>query len=53
MRMSFILVLRMPNANRSFSTMALTFWFGFKQYVKGHIDNVGTIVIVLMSVMMV
>jgi ATP-binding cassette, subfamily B (MDR/TAP), member 1 len=35
-----------------YSTMALCFWFGFKLYKEGHIDNVGTIVIVLTSVMM-
>lgn len=35
-----------------YSTMALTFWFGFRQYLRGHIDNVGTIIIVLMSVML-
>lgn len=33
--------------------MALSFWFGFKLLVQGHIDDVGTIVIVLMSVMMI
>lgn len=33
--------------------MALSFWFGFKLYLQGHIDNVGSIVIVLMSVMMI
>ena len=33
--------------------MALSFWFGLKLYVKGHINNVGTIVIVLTSVMMI
>lgn len=36
-----------------YATMALCFWFGFKQYLKGHIDNVGIIVIVLMSVMLI
>lgn len=42
----------MPTINYN-RTMALAFWFGFRQFVRGHIDNVGTIVIVLMSVMMV
>ena len=36
-----------------YATMALCFWFGFKLYLKGHIDSVGTIVIVLTSVMMI
>jgi ATP-binding cassette, subfamily B (MDR/TAP), member 1 len=36
-----------------YSTMALCFWFGFKQYLRHDIDSVGTIVIVLMSVMMI
>jgi ABC-type multidrug transport system fused ATPase/permease subunit len=35
-----------------YSTMALCFWFGFKLYREHHIDSVGTIVIVLTSVMM-
>jgi ATP-binding cassette subfamily B (MDR/TAP) protein 1 len=35
-----------------FSTMALCFWFGFKLYTQGHINDVSTIVIVLNSVMM-
>jgi hypothetical protein len=33
--------------------MALCFWFGFKLYLQNHIDSVGTIVIVLTSVMMI
>ncbi|KAG9238824.1 P-loop containing nucleoside triphosphate hydrolase protein [Amylocarpus encephaloides] len=36
-----------------YTTMALCFWFGFKLFLEGRIDSVGTIVIVLMSVMMV
>ncbi|CZR50859.1 probable leptomycin B resistance protein pmd1 [Phialocephala subalpina] len=36
-----------------YATMALSFWFGFKLYLQGHIDNIGSIVIVLMSVMMI
>jgi hypothetical protein len=35
-----------------YSTMALCFWFGFKLYREHHIDSVGTIIIVLTSVMM-
>ena len=35
-----------------YATMALCFWFGFKLYLEHHIDSVGTIVIVLTSVMM-
>jgi hypothetical protein len=36
-----------------YATMALSFWFGFKLYLQHHIDSVGTIVIVLTSVMMI
>jgi ATP-binding cassette subfamily B (MDR/TAP) protein 1 len=36
-----------------YASMALTFWFGFKRNLQGHIDSVGTIVIVLTSVMMI
>ncbi|CAG8952578.1 hypothetical protein HYFRA_00009684 [Hymenoscyphus fraxineus] len=35
-----------------FATMALSFWFGFKLYAQGKVDDVSTIVICLMSVMM-
>jgi ABC-type bacteriocin/lantibiotic exporter with double-glycine peptidase domain len=35
-----------------YAAMALCFWFGFKRYREHHIDSVGTIVIVLTSVMM-
>ncbi|KAL5326565.1 hypothetical protein ACEPPN_004252 [Leptodophora sp. 'Broadleaf-Isolate-01'] len=35
-----------------YAVMALCFWFGFKLYREHHIDSVGTIVIVLTSVMM-
>lgn len=35
-----------------YAIMALCFWFGFKLYLEHHIDSVGTIVIVLTSVMM-
>ncbi|KFY45703.1 hypothetical protein V494_00829 [Pseudogymnoascus sp. VKM F-4513 (FW-928)] len=34
-----------------FADYALTFWFGVKLYNEGHIDSVGTILIVLMSVL--
>jgi ATP-binding cassette subfamily B (MDR/TAP) protein 1 len=33
-----------------YATFALTFWFGLQQYQKGHIDGVGSIVVVLFSV---
>ncbi|TVY41689.1 ABC transporter [Lachnellula occidentalis] len=36
-----------------YATMALCFWFGFKQYLRGNVNGVGTIVVVLMSVMMI
>ncbi|KAF7893036.1 uncharacterized protein EAF02_000574 [Botrytis sinoallii] len=36
-----------------YATMALCFWFGFRLFSEGHLDNVGTILIVLMSVVMV
>ena len=36
-----------------YASMALCFWFGFKLYLEHHIDSVGTIVIVLTSVMMI
>jgi ATP-binding cassette subfamily B (MDR/TAP) protein 1 len=35
-----------------YATMGLCFWFGFKLYLEGHVDSVGTILIVLMSIMM-
>lgn len=31
---------------------ALAFWFGTKQYAAGHVNDVGTVVIVLMSVLL-
>ncbi|OBT74578.1 hypothetical protein VF21_07563 [Pseudogymnoascus sp. 05NY08] len=34
-----------------FADYALTFWYGVKLYNDGHIDSVGTILIVLMSVL--
>ncbi|KAK0118936.1 hypothetical protein ONS96_012011 [Cadophora gregata f. sp. sojae] len=36
-----------------YAVMALSFWFGFKLYLENKIDNVGDILIVLMSVMMI
>ncbi|KAH7417080.1 P-loop containing nucleoside triphosphate hydrolase protein [Cadophora sp. MPI-SDFR-AT-0126] len=36
-----------------YAVMALSFWFGFKLYLESKIDNVGDILIVLMSVMMI
>ncbi|RDW67692.1 ABC transporter transmembrane region-containing protein [Coleophoma cylindrospora] len=37
-----------------YATFGLAFWFGtVKLYLKGHIDNVGTVVIVIMSVMLI
>lgn len=35
-----------------FADYALCFWFGVKLYQQGHIANVGTVLIVLLSVMM-
>lgn len=35
-----------------FADYALCFWFGVKLYRKGHLANVGTVMIVLLSVMM-
>ena len=35
-----------------YGAFALSFWFGTKEYVAGHIGSVGTVVVVLMSVMM-
>ena len=34
------------------AAFALAFWFGSKEYSEGRVDNVGTVVIVLMSVML-
>lgn len=36
-------VLMAPLMTAMFMTCALTFWFGIKQFQRGHIDNVGTI----------
>lgn len=35
-----------------FADYALCFWLGVKLYQEGHIANVGTVLIVLLSVMM-
>jgi len=35
-----------------YGAFALAFWFGMKSFLDGHVDNVGTVIIVLMSVMM-
>ncbi|KAL2129701.1 hypothetical protein VTI74DRAFT_7418 [Chaetomium olivicolor] len=36
-----------------YGAFALCFWYGTKSHVEGRIDNIGTIIIVLMSVMLV
>lgn len=36
----------------NYATFALTFWFGIKQYIHGHISGVGDITVVLFSVVM-
>ncbi|KAF2205715.1 P-loop containing nucleoside triphosphate hydrolase protein [Delitschia confertaspora ATCC 74209] len=35
-----------------YGTFGLTFWFGIRQYTRGHIGNINEIVVVLFSVMM-
>ncbi|XXG94109.1 hypothetical protein Hte_000361 [Hypoxylon texense] len=35
-----------------FAAFGLAFWYGAKSYVEGRIDSVGTVIVVLMSVMM-
>ncbi|KAK4226957.1 P-loop containing nucleoside triphosphate hydrolase protein [Podospora fimiseda] len=35
-----------------YGVFALSFWYGMKSFIDGRIDNIGTILIVLMSVMM-
>lgn len=35
-----------------FAAFGLAFWYGAKSYVEGRLNNVGTVIIVLMSVMM-
>ncbi|KAF2434890.1 leptomycin B resistance protein pmd1 [Tothia fuscella] len=34
-----------------YGTFALAFWFGIRQYTRGHITGVGTIIVVLFSVL--
>ena len=34
-----------------YAAFALAFWYGTKSFIEGRVDNVGTIIIVLMSVM--
>ncbi|KAF2193244.1 lipid A export ATP-binding/permease protein-like protein msbA [Zopfia rhizophila CBS 207.26] len=41
-----------PSMLAMYGTFGLTFWFGIRQYTRGHIDNIGEIIIVLFSVMM-
>lgn len=41
-----------PSMLAMYGTFGLTFWFGIRQYSRGHIHNINTIVIVLFSVMM-
>lgn len=36
----------------AFSSFGLAFWYGTKSFVEGRVDNVGTITIVLMCIMM-
>ncbi|KAK3337195.1 P-loop containing nucleoside triphosphate hydrolase protein [Cercophora scortea] len=35
-----------------YGTFALAFWFGMKSFIEGRISSVGTVIVVLMSVMM-
>ncbi|KAK4105788.1 P-loop containing nucleoside triphosphate hydrolase protein [Parathielavia hyrcaniae] len=35
-----------------YGAFALAFWFGMKSQIEGRIDNIGTVIIVLMSVML-
>ncbi|KAF2502517.1 P-loop containing nucleoside triphosphate hydrolase protein [Lophium mytilinum] len=48
----FMGLLMAPNFLAMYGTFGLTFWFGIRQYTRGHIDSINTIVIVLFSVMM-
>ncbi|OCL04341.1 P-loop containing nucleoside triphosphate hydrolase protein [Glonium stellatum] len=41
-----------PSFFAMYATFGLTFWFGIRQYTRGHIHAINTIVIVLFSVMM-
>ncbi|KAK4162105.1 putative ABC multidrug transporter [Cladorrhinum sp. PSN259] len=35
-----------------YGVFALSFWYGMKSFISGRVDNIGTILVVLMSVMM-
>ena len=41
-----------PSMLAMYGTFGLTFWFGIRQYTRGHIDNISVIIVVLFSVMM-
>ncbi|KAF2471491.1 lipid A export ATP-binding/permease protein-like protein msbA [Lindgomyces ingoldianus] len=41
-----------PPAVAQYGTFGLAFWFGIRQYSRGHIDDIGQIIVVLFSVMM-
>lgn len=41
-----------PSFFAMYATFGLTFWFGIRQYTRGHIDDIGVIVVVLFSVML-
>lgn len=41
-----------PSFFAMYGTFGLTFWFGIRQYTRGHIHSINTIIIVLFSVMM-
>ncbi|KAF2279224.1 P-loop containing nucleoside triphosphate hydrolase protein [Westerdykella ornata] len=41
-----------PSMLSMYGMFGLTFWFGIRQYSRGHIDDVGDIIVVLFSVMM-
>ncbi|KAF2034262.1 P-loop containing nucleoside triphosphate hydrolase protein [Setomelanomma holmii] len=41
-----------PSMVAMYGTFAITFWFGIKQVLEGKLPNVGSIVVVLFSVMM-
>ncbi|OAG39811.1 hypothetical protein AYO21_05876 [Fonsecaea monophora] len=42
-----------PGFFAMYASFALSFWFGLKQFREGHIDNIGTVVTVFFSVMIV
>ncbi|KAF2010286.1 P-loop containing nucleoside triphosphate hydrolase protein [Aaosphaeria arxii CBS 175.79] len=41
-----------PSMMATYGIFGLSFWFGIRQYTRGHIDDVGQIVVVLFSVML-